>query len=121
MTWTTSTTRTAPIFAPIRPARESGEPPSRLRTPYERSKAVAIDRLTRLVEITARARMPGSRKSIGRAVFGVRAGTSEKKTSRTSGRTTITNRFSPRRAVRRSSIPSWASADWIGGAPFAGR
>ena len=60
-----STTTIAPIFAASSWRRVSGVEPSSLSTPVERSKPVAMARLTIAVDITARARMPGTRKSTG--------------------------------------------------------
>ncbi len=48
----------------ISPARDSGVAPSRLSTPYRRSKPVAIAWLVNAVDMTARAITPGVRKSI---------------------------------------------------------
>ena len=47
------------------PERGSGEEPSRLSTPYRRSKPVAIASEVKLVDITASARTPGVRVSTG--------------------------------------------------------
>ena len=55
--WPISTRTTVTIFAVTSPARGSGDPPSRLSTPYARSNAVEMPRLTRLVETIARARI----------------------------------------------------------------
>ncbi len=60
----TSTASTVSVFAAIRPLRASGVAPSRFSTPYRRSNPVAIAWLVKAVDSTARARMPGVRKSI---------------------------------------------------------
>ena len=59
-----STASTVSVFAPIRPLRCSGVEPSRLSTPYRRSKPVPIARLVKAVDMIASARMPGATKSM---------------------------------------------------------
>ena len=52
------------VLAAISPVRDSGVAPSRLSTPYLRSKPVAIAWLVNAVDMTASAITPGVRKSI---------------------------------------------------------
>ncbi len=57
-------------WPPAAPGGRAGWRPRRLSTPYWRSNPVAMPRLTIAVDITARARMPGARKSTGSSVAG---------------------------------------------------
>ena len=63
MIWSISTAKIAATLAASRAGRPRGVVPSRLSTPYWRSKPVAMPRLTMAVDMTARARIPGARKS----------------------------------------------------------
>ena len=67
-----------------------------------------MPRLTRLVAMTASAIAPGSRKSTGRPAGVGRTPADAKKSRTTAGMTMVTRTFSPRRAVRRSSVTVWA-------------
>ena len=55
----TSTISSAQTLPSSSPERGSGDAPSRLRTPYRRSNAVAIASEVNAVDITASARTPG--------------------------------------------------------------
>ena len=111
VTWMARRQPTMAILAPTRRGRPSGVAPSRLSTPYWRSKPVPIPRLTMALDITARARMPGVRKSTGSATpAGMGStSTSEKNTSRSSGMPMLTRSCSPCRRLSRSSVRSWAA------------
>ena len=61
-----------------------------------------MPRLTMAVDITARAKRPGTRKSGGLAA------TAPKKTSSTTGTTSVMSKLSPRLKARMSSTRSWA-------------
>ena len=62
--WASSMAITVTVLAAISPVRDSGVAPSRLSTPYLRSKPVAIAWLVNAVDMTASAITPGVRKSI---------------------------------------------------------
>ena len=101
--------RIAAVLAASRRGRPSGVVPSRLSTPYWRSNPVAMPRLTMAVDITARARMPGARKSTGCASVGEATSTSEKNTSSTTGMPRVSSSDSPRRSVSSSTsaLSAW--------------
>ena len=79
-----------------------------------------MPRLARPVAITARASVPGSRKSIGRAIGTGSAPTDMKNASRTIGMTSVTSTLSPRRRLSNSSTFVWASTARQSGAGALG-
>ncbi len=99
MSWTISIKTTAAVFAATSRGRPRGVAPRRLSTPYDRSNPVAMPRLTMAVDITARARMPGARKSIGSPSPVGSTSTRLKKTSSSTGMPSTSRSDSPRRSV----------------------
>ena len=94
-TCSSSMASTMAILAPSSRGRPSGVVPSRLSTPYWRSKPVPMPRLTMAVDMMARARMPGARKSTGSSIPAGLGSTStrEKKTSSSSGMPMLTQQL----------------------------
>ena len=76
---------------------------------HRMAKAVAMPRLTMAVDMTARARMPGARKSMGSFVVVGRTCTSEKKTRSRTGMPSVRSTASPRRSVIVTSARVWAA------------
>jgi hypothetical protein len=105
---TTSTITTPVVLAARRAGRPSGVDPSRFSTPYWRSKPVAMPRPTIAVDITARARIPGARKSTASSVPVGSTSTTLKKRSSSTGMPMVSSSDSPRRAVSVSSTRVWA-------------
>ena len=119
--------RSPPSWRRAAGAAPSGVTPSRLSTPYWRSKPVAMPRLTIAVDMTARARMPGARKSTGSSTWsgwaarrrarrtpaaapGCRASSStdsprrERDAAQRRARACFTARTAPTRAARSSTV-----------------
>jgi len=71
---------------------------------------VAIPRVTIAVDITANARTPGTRKSMGLSRLVLAPSTLAKKTSTPIGIPTVTSRLSARRTVSRNSTRVWPSS-----------
>lgn len=108
-TWKTSINITTSVLAPKSRGLPSGVVPSRLSTPYCRSKPVEMARLTMAVEMTANAKMAGTRKSNGsRSPLG-NTSSVPKKTSNKSGTPRVTTNDSPRRNDIRVSALVWAT------------
>ena len=105
---TTSTQKTLIIFASISLERPSGVAPKRFSTWYERSKPVAIPRLTMALDITARARMPGNKNCAGLSVSVGRTSTRPKKTKSKTGIPSVRSNCSPLRDTSCNSARSWA-------------
>ena len=112
-TWMTSTARMAMVLAARSAGRPRGVAPSRLSTPYWRSKPVAMPRPTMAVDITARARMPGARKSTGSFTPTGRMSTDEKNTRSRTGMIRVSSTDSPRRSVSTSSTRVCAASAFI--------
>src|SRR5713226_2418260 len=72
-----------------------------------------MPRLTMPVDMMASARMPGTRKSTGRSPPAANTLVEPKNSSSTSGMTSVTSRFSPRRDMSRSSIMVCAARAFI--------
>ena len=108
-TWRTSVTSTESVFAVISPQRGSGEEASRFRTPYRRSKPVAIAWPVNAVDITASARMPGARKSTALPAPVSTMSTALNSTSSSVGMTTVRSSCSPLRSSIFVSSAAWAA------------
>ena len=65
---------------------------------------------TMAVDMTARARMPGTKKSTGVWPGVDTTCTVEKKSRKTTGMPTVSNSVSPRRSVMNTSAPVWATS-----------
>ena len=102
--WSSSMMMTVAVLAEIRPPRDRGVAPSRLSTPYRRSKPVAIAWLVNAVDMTARAMMPGARKSTRLPLPRFTRGSRLNMASSPSGMTIVTVSCSPFRSSERVSI-----------------
>ena len=102
-TWSTSIASTLRVLAASSPPRDNGVEPSRFKTPYRRSKPVAMPRLTIALAMTASDSTPGTRKSIGSPVIELSGFTLPKNTKMPIGMASVTRRLSPRRSVMASS------------------
>ena len=117
-----STAITVAVLAAISPARDSGVAPSRLSTPYRRSKPVAMAWLVNAVDITASAMIPGVRKSI-RLMPAPKftSGSRPNAASSSSGMTSVSSSCSPLRSSVLVSSAAWAAIiRRSGAAPGAG-
>ena len=102
-------TSTERVLAAIRPQRGSGEAASRFRTPYRRSKPVAIACPVNAVDITASARMPGARKSTASPSPVSTMSTALNSTSSRVGMITVRSSCSPLRSSIFVSSTAWAA------------
>jgi hypothetical protein len=122
-TCATSTARTVVVLAPISPPRDSGVEPSRLSTPYRRSKPVAMAWLVKAVDSTASAITPGTRKST-RDCWPEPTLTRSPRlnaVSSSTGMISVSSSCSPlRSSVLASSVACAAIIRGIGAAPGAG-
>ena len=120
-TCATSTTSTVTVLAAISPRRDSGVAPSRLSTPYRRSKPVPMAWLVNAVDITASARMPGTTKSIRLPAPTLTRFSCPNAISSSTGMIRVSSSCSPLRASVRSSSPACArTMRGSGAAPGAG-
>ena len=94
----------------------SGVAPSRLSTWYSRWNAVPIPRLTRLDDMIARARIPGTRK-LSWSPGADRTLVTDRKTSKPTGMPSVSRRVSPLRKVIRVSAAACASNAFISARP----
>ncbi len=109
--WTSSTTITESVFAATTTDDPAGLPPSRLMTPYWRSKPVEIASETIAAAMTARLIDPGRRRSTGSPVAVPPDVSNALNTSSTpAGMTNVMRRPSPRRRTSRNSYAASASA-----------
>ena len=112
---------TAAVLAATTADDPAGLPPSRLMTPYWRSKPVVIASETNAAAITARAIDPGSSAVDRPPPDPVPAVSNALNTSRTpTGITNVIRRPSPRRRASRSSLAARAAAISGHGAGRAG-
>ena len=110
-----STTNTERIFAITNCDFDSGVAPRRLRTRYDRSKPVAIPRLTIEVLMMATARTPGTRKFNGSVSPLGNTSTEPKNASRIMGIISVRRSCSPLRASNISSARSCNMMRFIDG------
>ena len=75
---------------------------------------------TMAVDMTARARMPGTKKSTGVSPGVDTTCTEEKNSKKTTGMPTVSNSVSPRRSVMNTSAQVWAASALTSGLPVAG-
>ena len=111
----------AMILAASSRGRPSGVAPGASARRSPRSKPVPIARAVIEVDMTARARMPGTRKSTGCLVPVGSTWTPQKKSRKTTGMPRVRKRVSPLVKIMVTSARSWAASGVTGARPRSAR